>query len=228
MWKHVDDTPWDQVSGMELITGNYDIGVSAFVPRVLALWDTLEDQGFRIAGIGGSDDHTAGINEGTAGSEIGSPTTLVLADNLSEAAIIDAVKHGRTIVNLHGPDDPLVEVTMRKKDGTQADIGDDVDGVDDAHVSVHVAGGNGDFVYLCPRRPEDRAEAGDERRLQDDVRRRARRPGAALPGRADLRHQHADRDHQPHLRGGDRGGGLRLPEQRLRRPAARCSSCSTP
>jgi MYXO-CTERM domain-containing protein len=147
-WKHVDDTAWDQVSGMELITGNYDIGVSAFVPRVLALWDMLEDSGHRIAGIGGSDDHSAGINEGASGSEIGSPTTLVLADNLSEAAIIDAIKHGRTIVNLHGPDDPLVELTAHGKGGVTAEIGDDVSGVAEATFDVHVVGASGDFIDL--------------------------------------------------------------------------------
>jgi len=147
-WQHVDDTPWDQVAGMELITGNYDIGVSAFVPRVLALWDMLEDQGNRIAGIGGSDDHTAGMNEGSTGSPIGNPTTLVLADNLSEAAIIDAIKHGRTIVNLHGPDDPLVEFTARGKGGVTAQIGDDVSGVAEATFDVHVVGASGDFVDL--------------------------------------------------------------------------------
>ncbi|NVB81100.1 MAG: PHP domain-containing protein, partial [Kofleriaceae bacterium] len=32
-WGHVDDTPWDKVAGMELITGNFEIGVQAFVPR---------------------------------------------------------------------------------------------------------------------------------------------------------------------------------------------------
>jgi len=141
-WGHVDDTPWDEVSGMELITGNYDLGVSAFVPRVLALWDQLEDAGHHIAGIGGSDDHTAGMNEGTAGSSIGSPTTRVLADSLSEAAIIDAVKHGRTIVNLRGPDDPEVDFTA----GT-AEIGDTIS-VATASFQVHVVGGSGNFIDL--------------------------------------------------------------------------------
>jgi hypothetical protein len=147
-WKHVDDTPWAQVSAMEIITGNYDVGISAFVPRVLTLWDMLEDQGFRIAAVAGSDDHLAGINESATGSQIGSPTTRVLADNLSEAAIIDAVKHGRTMVDLRGPDDPLVEFTLRKKDGTEGEIGDDVDGISNSHVSVHVVGGTGDFILL--------------------------------------------------------------------------------
>src|SRR3569623_1742435 len=141
-WGHVDDTPWDEVSGMELITGNYELGVSAFVPRVLALWDQLEDAGHKIAGIGGSDDHTAGMNEGTAGSSIGSPTTRVLADNLSEAAIIDAVKHGRTIVNLRGPDDPDVDFAAGS-----AEIGDTIN-VATAAFQVHVVGCSGNFVDL--------------------------------------------------------------------------------
>jgi MYXO-CTERM domain-containing protein len=143
LWKHTGDTPWDEVSGIEVITGNFDIGIQAFVPRVLALWDSLLDQGHRIAAIGGSDDHTAGMNEGTTGSAIGSPTTLVLADNLSEAAIVDAVRHGRTIVQLRGPDDPFVEMTL----GT-AVIGDEVDGVDHLSIAAHVIGGSGSFVQL--------------------------------------------------------------------------------
>jgi MYXO-CTERM domain-containing protein len=147
-WGHVDDTPWDKVSGIELITGNYDIGVNAFVPRVLTLWDMLEDEGFRIAGIGGSDDHTAGMSEGPTGSPIASPTTRVLADNLSEVAIIDAIKHGRTIVNLRGPDDPVLDFTAHTKDGSTAEIGDDVSGVARATFDIHVTGASGYFIDL--------------------------------------------------------------------------------
>src|SRR6185312_16742941 len=98
-------------------TGNFDIGINAFYPRAIALWDKELDAGNKIAAIGGSDDHTAGMNESSTGSPIGEPTTLVLADNLSEAAIIDALKHGRTMVNLRGPDDPLVEFTARGPKG---------------------------------------------------------------------------------------------------------------
>jgi hypothetical protein len=147
-WKHVDDTPWDEVAGIEVITGNFDIGIQAFVPRVLALWDSLLDQGHRITAIGGSDDHTAGVDETSTGSPIGSPTTLVLADSLSEAAIIDAVRHGRTTVQLRGPDDPFVEMTMQTKDGGTAVLGDEVDGIDHVAITAHVVGGNGSFVQL--------------------------------------------------------------------------------
>jgi len=67
-----DDTDWRKVAGLELITGSYLFGVGGFVPQAVTMWDGLLDQGFRIAAIGGSDDHTAGRNEGPTGSPIGS------------------------------------------------------------------------------------------------------------------------------------------------------------
>ena len=142
-WQHVDDTPWAEVSGIEVITGNFDIGIQAFVPRVIPLWDQLLAQGFRIAAIGGSDDHHAGVIDVSTGAEIGSPTRLVHADNLSEAAILEAILLGRSIVQLRGPDDPLVEMTL----GT-AEIGDEVDGIDHISIAVHVTGGDGTYVQL--------------------------------------------------------------------------------
>ena len=142
-WKHVDDTPWEQVSAMELITGNFDISERGFTPAAIALWENQLALGHRIAAVGGSDDHRAGIMEGTNPSEIGSPTTLVLADNLSEAAIIDAVKHGRTILQLRGPDDPLVDFTI---DGHE--IGDDVMDVSTVNAKLHITNGSGDFYEI--------------------------------------------------------------------------------
>ncbi len=142
-WKHVDDTPWDKVSAMELITGNFDIGIQAFVPRVITLWDSLLDQGNHIAVVGGSDDHRAGEDTGPTASSIGSPTTLVLAESLSEAAIVKAVREGRTVVQLRGPDDPFVEMTIG-----DAVIGDEISDIATARVTAHVVGGDGTIAQL--------------------------------------------------------------------------------
>jgi hypothetical protein len=141
-WAHAD-TDWSKVAGIELITGNWDISVNSFVPQSIAMWDGLLDQGFRIAAIGGSDDHTAGRSTGITASAIGSPTTRVLAENLSEAAIVEAIRKGRTIVQLRGPDDPQVDVTMRTAGGGEAEVGDDVEGIDRVRLAVHVVGGDG-------------------------------------------------------------------------------------
>ena len=142
-WKH-DPTPWDKVSGMELITGEWEVVEHLFTPPAVVMWDGLLDQGFRIAAMGGSDDHRAGA----ADAKIGDPTTLVLADNLSEAAIIDAIRHGRTMVMLRGPDDPFVDAHVATKDGGQAEIGDDIDGIDHVSLDAHVTGGTGMFLQL--------------------------------------------------------------------------------
>lgn len=142
-WAHLDDTPWDKVAALELITGNFDIGIQAFVPRVIPLWDRLLDAGNRIAVVGGSDDHRAGNDTGPTASPIGSPTTLVLADSLSEAAIVKAVGEGRTVVQLRGPDDPFVEMTIG-----DAVIGDEVHDISSARITAHVVGGDGTIVQL--------------------------------------------------------------------------------
>lgn len=141
-WMH-DDTPWNKVAGIELITGNWLFGVGGFVPQAVSMWDGLLDRGFRIAAIGGSDDHTAGRSQGPTASAIGSPTTRVLADNLSEAAIVEAVRRGRTMVLLRGPDDPVLDVTLRNADGAESEIGADVSGISRARLAIRVMGGDG-------------------------------------------------------------------------------------
>jgi hypothetical protein len=141
-WRHVDDTPWDKVSALELITGNFDIGIQAFVPRVITLWDQLETQGHRIGVVGGSDDHRAGTDMGPTSSKIGSPTTLVLSEGLSEAAIAEAVRRGRTAVQLRAAEDPMIDLSITRKDGTAAEIGDDVEGIGEVRATIHVIGGD--------------------------------------------------------------------------------------
>jgi hypothetical protein len=145
-WDHAD-TDWSKVAGIELITGKYELSQAAFVPQAIAMWDEVLDRGVRIAAVGGSDDHTAGRDLGSMGSPIGSPTTLVLADDLSEAAIIAAIRGGRTIVQLRGPDDPRVDVTLTTASGT-AGIGDQVDGIASVPLAIRVIGGDGMFAQV--------------------------------------------------------------------------------
>ena len=146
-WQHAD-TPWDRVAGLEVITGKWDLVESLFVPRAIELWDEQLDAGHRIAAIGGSDDHSAGTGTGLTDTPLGSPTTLVLADELSEAAILDAVRRGRTMVMLRGPDDPFVDVHLVAADGSLAELGDEVDGIASAVFPLVITGGTGGTVQL--------------------------------------------------------------------------------
>jgi hypothetical protein len=146
-WKHMDDVPWDEVSGLEVLTANYSLGVVAFTPKVITMWDTLEDQGHRLSAVSGSDDHSAGVGDEGTGSPIGEPCSRVLADNLSEAAIMDGVRKHHTMVQMRGPTDPIVAVQMTNADGSMADIGDDVSNVSQVQMPVTVTG-NGSTTYF--------------------------------------------------------------------------------
>jgi MYXO-CTERM domain-containing protein len=136
----------DRVSGIELATGAYDY-VPVFGRQVLAMWDGLLDQGHRITGTGGSDDHDAPFEPGPQDSQIGTPCTVVWADELSEAAIIEGVRRGRVVVKLRGPDDPMVELTATGDDGRVAMIGDTVRGAR-VRLSARVEGGAGMTLSL--------------------------------------------------------------------------------
>ena len=54
-------------------------------------WETLLDQGHHLAAIGGSDSHFTAF-------PLGFPTTVVYASNLSQMAILDGIRRGRTYV----------------------------------------------------------------------------------------------------------------------------------
>ena len=60
-----------------------------FDDDAIDFWDELCDQGPHLAAIGGSDDHRAGVDLDAFQSPIGDPTTMVFADELSVAAILE-------------------------------------------------------------------------------------------------------------------------------------------
>jgi MYXO-CTERM domain-containing protein len=163
-WDHMDDTPWDEVSGIEVLTAGWEIGVTLFTPMVLQMWDMLEDAGHRLAAVGGSDDHRAGTDEGSTPSEIGNPCVSVLASELSEQAILAGVKARHTIVQLRGCSDAMVDATMAIPGGGAAQVGDEVDGVELADITVHVTHGDGQLLQLWRdgKQLDQRAVSGDD------------------------------------------------------------------
>jgi MYXO-CTERM domain-containing protein len=141
-------TAWDTVSAIEIQTGPYGLAELTGRPA-RALWDAQLDAGLRITAVGGSDDHRAGIDLDTlTQSPVGSPTTLVFADELSEAAIIEAVRAGRVQVLLSGPDDPRVEVEVSSDSGELGRIGDSISGERLAITAQITGGAGGDQAQL--------------------------------------------------------------------------------
>ena len=151
------ETGMESVSGIELATGAYEYE-PVFGRQVLAMWDELIDRGHRITGTGGSDDHDAPFEPGTYDSQIGTPTTLVWAEELSEAAIIEGVRRGRVVVKLRGPDDPMVELTAVGADGRAAMVGDTVRGAR-VRLVARVQGGAGMTLSLWRNGEEEESVA---------------------------------------------------------------------
>lgn len=115
-WEHPIDR--DRLNGVEVRTAG-DTGVF-FYDATLAFWETTLSKGHHIAALGGSDDHSGGT-QGDKGNDIGEPTTLVFASELSEPAILEGVKKGRTVVKLTSRFDPFVSLHAE-----DAGIGDEV------------------------------------------------------------------------------------------------------
>ena len=132
--------PADQLAAIEIATGGWAQSGQLFDEAAIAFWDALLDQGYHLAAIGGSDDHTAGTGTGAFQSNIGDPTTLVYVDTLSRPALLDGIRAGRTVVKLQGPDDPMVVLGAYP-----APEGDTVRGVE-ALFTAEVTGGAGETV----------------------------------------------------------------------------------
>jgi hypothetical protein len=115
-WLHeIDATTVDAV---EIATTGIDQAGMLFNDDAIAFWDDLCDQGAHAAAIGGSDDHKAGVDLGLFQSPIGDPTTMVYAEELSVAALLDGIRASRTVVKLQGPGDPMIELEpTREREG---------------------------------------------------------------------------------------------------------------
>ena len=88
----------------------------------LPFWNKELNQGCRLTGIGGSDNHRPMQPLDQIGS-IGSPTTVVYATDLSTPAILDAIRAGHVFIDLEGTHDRLLEFTAH--DGDRAALAGD-------------------------------------------------------------------------------------------------------
>lgn len=90
----------------------------------IPFWQDKLNRGFRLTGVGGSDNHNASAEPG-ANSAIGHPTTVVYAENLSERAILEGVRAGHVFVDLEGTPNRLLEWTAQAA-GKSYVMGDEI------------------------------------------------------------------------------------------------------
>ena len=108
-----------------------------------SFWERQLNRGFRLTGIGGSDNHTAQRSLDEVGS-IGSPTTVVYATELSMPAILEAIRAGHVFVDLTASKDRLLELRAQSGNAS-ASMGDMLATSVGSEVefSVHVKGVDG-------------------------------------------------------------------------------------
>lgn len=103
-WGH--EVPAKDLAAVEIATGG---AYPLFIDSAIDFWDGLCDQGAHLAAVGGSDDHKAGQDLGSFQDPIGEPTTMVRAERLDAASILDAIRGGRTVVRVT-PDEPMADL----------------------------------------------------------------------------------------------------------------------
>jgi hypothetical protein len=148
-----------------------------------AIWHQQLNRGLRITGIGGSDDHGAG--SGQPGSGVGTPTTVVYAERLSELAILNGIRAGHVYIKTRGPVGPDVYLTAQDAAGQRYMMGDTVPLSATVVVTVEVKGGRGQRLEVIRRGEIDaslsRVVGSNEYRERLAARQLARRAGTHSP-----------------------------------------------
>ena len=117
----VPNTDFSRVTAIEVVNGNLAEGPGSGV----FLWQEQMNKGFRLTGVGGSDNHDADIPPDSR-SAVGRPTTVIYAPVLSERAILDAIRAGHVFIDVEGTKDRIVEFEAKTALST-ASMGDSID-----------------------------------------------------------------------------------------------------
>ena len=135
-WEYSDaETDYAKVDAIEIATGPAGVqapaepGPNPFTVTGIAFWEDALERGNKIAAVGSSDSHNAGRTPNpVAQAPIGTATTMVFADELSEAGIKRGVQAGHTYVKVTGNDAPdlRLEATAPGSQDPPAIMGDTV------------------------------------------------------------------------------------------------------
>jgi hypothetical protein len=103
-----ENTDYNKLEVIEIVNGTNVENEIAGIP----FWHHLLNNGYKITGIGGSDVHSAGFGD----SQPGTPTTMVYAKDLSEKAILDAVRKGKVYLKTMSPNGPDISFQIISED----------------------------------------------------------------------------------------------------------------
>jgi hypothetical protein len=143
-WNPSPSADLSLITAVEVMNGG---GGHGFFPGI-HFWEQQLRNGYRLTAVGGSDNHHADWPLDKVGS-VGSPTTVVHAQNLSVAAILDGILAGRVFLDLTGSRNKLLELHAHDSTGS-AEMGDDLEPQKGEALTfqIHVAGCEGASLHL--------------------------------------------------------------------------------
>jgi hypothetical protein len=151
-WTPASPVDMHLLAAIEAINGGSEMHGFNGVP----FWNKQLDDGYRLSGIGGSDNHNA-TSPPEEPSSVGSPTTVVYAADLSTPAILAGIRAGHVFIDLTGSHDRMLTMQASAADKT-ANMGDLLNAPKGTTVdfNVHEAGSDQGTVALV----EDGREMG--------------------------------------------------------------------
>lgn len=134
-------TDFSRIQAIEAVNGGQADGPLSGV----GFWEARLNEGLRITAIGGSDNHDASLDPARPAS-VGYPTTVVHAAELSQSAILAAIRAGHVFIDTQGSRDRTLDVTASSA-GRTAQMGDSLDAPASVPIRVtvhvtHAAGGS--------------------------------------------------------------------------------------
>ena len=162
------DTDFSRIQAIEVVNGGALRlpGGAESVISGIPFWEARLNAGFRITGVGGSDNHDLDLKPESR-SGIGYPTTVVHATALSQPAILAGIRAGHVFVDITGSHDKQLDVTAASG-GRTAEMGDAIaaPGGQPVHMTVHVRHAAGGSLSLAGNGPKpelaDAALGGDD------------------------------------------------------------------
>jgi hypothetical protein len=106
------DTDYSRVQAIEVVNGGA-LSLSGAADGTFSgipFWEAKLNAGYRLTALGGSDNHDAGLDPAKA-SAIGRPTTVIHAQALSTAAILEGIRAGQVFIDVDGTADRMLDLT---------------------------------------------------------------------------------------------------------------------
>jgi hypothetical protein len=135
-WLPRSPVDYSLLSAVEVVNGHeVETPISG-----IAFWHEQLQKGVRLTAIGGSDTHDITSQKTTypLPGQIGIPTTVVYAAELSTSAILDGIRAGKVFIDTAGTTDRMLELTGTIADRTVS-MGDSIEAPNGTPMQWHIA-----------------------------------------------------------------------------------------